>query len=128
MRDNVVAQADVAGHTLHAPVARQAAVRVVGIDERENVLSRLFDLGRIGTDDHLVADGRCAGQLEAAARAFDLDEASATARVRRQAVDVAEIRDVDAVFFDDLNERCAVWRLNLAAVDGKFSHALGDSP
>ena len=120
MRDDVVAQADIAGHALHAPVTGEAAVRVVRVDERQHILPRLFDLRRVRTHDHLVAHRRGAGQLQAAARALDLDETSPATRVGRQAIDVAEVGYVDAVVFNDLHERGPVWRLDPAAVDDEL--------
>ncbi len=123
VRDDVVAQADVAGHALHAAVAGEAAVGVVGVDDRQHLLARFLDRLRLGVDDHAVGDARRARELQAA-RALDLDEAGAAAGVRRQAVDVAEVGDPDAVLLDHLDERRAVGRFDLDAVERELSHAV----
>jgi hypothetical protein len=60
VRDDVVAQADIARHALHPPMAGQAAVAVIGVDDRQNLLARLLDLRLLRVDDHAIGNARCA--------------------------------------------------------------------
>ncbi|MEE8346627.1 MAG: hypothetical protein V3S20_04685 [Dehalococcoidia bacterium] len=121
MGDNVVAEAGVAGLALHLAVAGQAAVGVVGEDEGEDGLARLFGLTGIRAYDHAVGDLGGARELKGG-RALDLHQAGATAGVGREAVDVAEVGDEDAGVLDDLNQGCAHVRLDLPAVKGQLGH------
>ncbi len=121
MRHRVVAQADVAGLAVHAAVAGEAAVGVVGVDDREHRLAGIEHRAGVGADDHALGDAAGAGELQAA-RAFDLDQAGAAAGVGLQAVDVAEVGDEDAVLLDDLDQRRPGGGLDLDAVEGELSH------
>ena len=124
MRDDIVAQADVAGHALHPPVAGEAAVSVVSVDHGEDELAGLLRVVCDRVDHHLVSHSRRAGELEAA-RAFDLDQAGPAAGVRRQTIDVAEVRDVEAVLLDHFDERGALRRFDRFAVDSEMRHSIG---
>ena len=125
--DDVVAQADVARHAFHAAVAGEAAVAVVGVDDRQHLLPRFLDRLCFGVDDHAIGDARRTRELQAA-RARDLDEAGATAGIRRETVDVAEVGDPDAVLLDDFDERRALGRFDLDAVQCEPSHASSPPP
>ncbi len=128
VRDDAVAEAGVARLALDDAVAGEAAVRVVGEDQREHGLSRVLDLSGVRADDHAVLHAGGAGELQDG-RPFDLDEAGAAAGVWGQAVDVAEVGDKDAGVLDRFDEGSAVRRLDLAAVQGDLRHgATGCGP
>jgi len=61
--DDAIAQAGVAGLALDDAVAGEAAVRVVGEDQREDGLPGGGGLRAVRSDDHAVGDRRGAGEL-----------------------------------------------------------------
>src|SRR3989304_5474480 len=61
--DDAIAQAGVAGLALEDAVAGEAAVRVVGEDQREAGLPGGGGLRAVRSDDHAVGDRRGAGEL-----------------------------------------------------------------
>ena len=105
VRHHVVAQADLARLAVDAAVAGEAAVGVVRHDQRHHLLARALDLGLLGIDDHaVVRDGGARELQRARASALDLDDAGAAAGVRLEAVDVAEVRDANALLLDHFDE------------------------
>ena len=121
MRDDVVAQAEVAGPAVLDAVTGEAAVAVVGEDERHHLLPHLDHGFSLGADGHAVLDQGGAGEREAA-HAFDLDNAGAAPGVGREPVDVAEVGEVEAEFLDDLHQGAPRFDVELLTVDADGDH------
>jgi len=76
----------------------------------------------VGLDDHALARHDRAGGLDAP-HLLDLDQAHAAARERGQVVVVAEVGDVDPRLDRGVQDRLALGRLDLAAVDRQLDLA-----
>ena len=118
---DIVAQADVTGVTVLATVTVEASVAVVCKDDRNHRLARLHHFLRIRLDLHTVLHNRRAAQAQAG-RALDVDETATAACVGLQSIDVAEVRNVEAVVLEHLDERGAVRCFHLLAVDRNSCH------
>ena len=123
----VAALVEAEGHRLvlqvafSALIADRAVQGVVDQQELHDALARLMDRWRVGVDHHAVA-GRHGAGGDRLGRALHLDQAHAAVAGDRQAVVVAEARDLGAGQLAGLQHREAARDLDLLAVDGQLRH------
>ena len=108
---------------LAALVADRAIQRVVDQQKLHDALARLVHHLGIGADHHALAAGHGAG-CDRLGRALHLDQAHAAIGRNRQALVIAESRDLDAELLTGLQHRRARLDLDFHPVDGQFRHAL----
>ena len=121
VRHLVVAQANLPRAAVLDAVASQAAVGVVGQNHRQHLLAHLRHRRRVRAHHHPVRHLRRAGQRQPA-HPLNLHRAGAAARIRRQPVQVAQVRDRKAGVLDHLNQRRALRRVNADPINHDASH------
>ena len=121
MGDGVVAQTDLAGLAVLGAMTGEAAIGVIGEDDRHDLLAHGENGWGVGTYGHTVGDWGAAGEREAAG-ALDLDDAGAATSVGRQTVDIAEVGDVKALLLDHFDERTPLFNIEGLVVDGDAGH------
>ena len=105
---------------LAALVADRAIERVVDEQELHHPLARFLDHRRVGADDHAVADRHRTGR-DGLGRALHLDQAHAAIAGDRQALVIAEARNLHAGLLAGLENGDPVLHLDLA-VDRQCCH------
>ena len=119
--DHVVAQTDIAWMAMLSPVTGEAAITVVCKDDRQHRPPCFLHLFALGHHDHAVLDRARTGELQSR-RPLDVDKAGAASGIGLQPVDVAEIRGVNAVLLQYLDERSARLRLDRPAINRDADH------
>ncbi len=107
---------------LAALVADRAIQRMVDQQEFHHAAARVAHHGVVGVHHHAVGDRIGAGGDRLRRRFFDLDQAHAAVAGDRQALVVAEARDLDAGGLARLDDGGAVRDFDLDAVDGELGH------
>ena len=105
-----------------ALVANRAVERVVDEQELHHPFSRLLDHRRVGTDRLAVGGGKSTARLRLGRARRDLDQAHAAIAGDRQALVIAEARDLLARKLARLQNGRALRDLDLDAVDGDLRH------
>ena len=106
---------------LAALVADRAIQRVVDQQELHHPLARLPHRRRVGADHHVVADRHRAGG-DRLGRALHLDQAHAAIAGDRQALVIAEARNLHPRLLAGLEDGDPVLDLDLNPVDGQCRH------
>ena len=125
-----VSQADVGGTAELDPMARQAAVGMLGDQQLHDAAAQLDYLRRVGVHDHAVGGGGGAGGRTPSS-ALDLDDAHPAGAEGFRARVVAEVRDVHPGVHRRLDDRGTWARLYFSAVDGQgylVGHLSSPSP
>src|SRR3546814_447972 len=112
---------------LAALVADRAVERMVDEQELHDAVARLLHLVGVGLDHHALADRHGAGG-DRLGRTLHLDQAHAAVAGHRQAVVVAESRNLDAGELAGLQDRQALCDLDLLAVDRQLRHRSPPTP
>ena len=129
----VAAAVEAVGHrlvlqvALAALVADRAVERMVDQQELHHAVARLLDHRRVGLDDHAVGRRHRAGG-DRLGRLLHLDQAHAAIAGDRQALVVAEARDLDADLLAGLQHGGARRDLDLDTVDDQLRHCSTPPP
>ena len=107
---------------LAALVADRAVERMVDQQEFHHAVARLLHHRRVGEDLLLVGDRQRAARLRLGRAGLHLDQAHAAVAGDRQALVVAEARDLDAGHLAGLQDRDAGRHLDLLTVDLDYGH------
>src|SRR3546814_14501022 len=109
---------------LAALVADRAVERMVDEQELHDAVARLLHLVGVGLDHHALADRHGAGG-DRLGRTLHLDQAHAAVAGHRQAVVVAESRNLDAGELAGLQDRHALCDLDPSSVHRPLRHPTG---
>src|SRR5262249_51853809 len=111
-----VAERHVLQFAFAALVANRAIQRMVSQQKFERALARLANLWRFGVHYHALGHGKRAADLQFGSL-FHLHQAHAARGLQRQAVVIAERRDLDAHLLGGIDNQSSRRRLHRLAVD-----------